>query len=77
VKSSHKQYVAPTQTQTAVTVFKELPTAQPMREVAPNDLSGPGYTVHKHDIRRGARGRGFTQLQLEEIDLDQEMTQTA
>jgi len=48
-----------------------------MREVAPNDLSGPGYTVHKHDIRRGARGRGFTQLQLEEIDLDQEMTQTA
>lgn len=47
-----------------------------MREVAPNDLSGPGYTLHKHDIRRGARGRGFTHLRSEENDLDQEMSQT-
>jgi len=46
------QHVARTDT------HKELPTAQPMREVAPNDLSGPGYTLHKHDIRRGTRGRG-------------------
>ena len=59
---------------TQVTVFKELSTAQPMREVAPNDLSGPGYTLHKHHIRRGARGRG---LQSEGTDLDQEMLQTA
>jgi hypothetical protein len=38
-------------------VSKELPTAQQMREVATNDLSGPGDTLHKHDIRRGAYGR--------------------
>jgi len=38
-----------------------------MREVAPNDLTGPGYTLHKHDIRRG-RLDGLAQLQLEEID---------
>ena len=57
-----------------------------MREVATNDLSGPGDTLHKHDIRQGAHGRTdgridgwtrFTYLQSEEIDLYEEMSHNA